>query len=227
MFIKELILNTDKLTELRFFYENVLEFPVNSPDENSISVHTKNSVLTFTTSVKDKYKDPFYHFAFNIPNNQFAQAKSWISERTDLIDLDGNDEFIFESWNARAVYFYDPAGNILEFIARNNLDNSSLEKFSSKSILSISEIGMPVRDVEMIFNEIRRELKIPLFSGNKKSFCAGGDDNGLIIVVPEKRIWYPELNEASIFPVTVIIEAGVQKEMKFEDLPYKIISGSK
>lgn len=224
MFIKEIILNTGKLKELKEFYGSVLGLPVSSENENSISIQTINSVLTFIANNKEIYKNPFYHFAFNIPNNQFAQAKSWISERVKLIESDGEDEFVFESWNARAMYFYDPAGNILEFIARYDLDNSSSEKFSAKSILNISEIGMPVPDVEIFFNEISAEFKIPLFSGDKKSFCAFGDDNGLMIVVPEKRIWYPELNEAGIFPVTVIIESSIEKEIKFEELPYKIIS---
>jgi catechol-2,3-dioxygenase len=226
MFINEVILNTGKSNELKNFYGKIMELPVSITGENTISIQTINSTLTFTEANDNNYKDAFYHFAFNIPSNKFKEAKEWISERTDLIESEGENEFDFESWNARAMYFYDPAGNILEFIARKNLNNSSNEKFSSKSILSISEIGMPVYDVEKYYTEINTKLNIPLFSGDKKSFAAIGDDNGLMIVVPEKRIWYPNLNEAGIFPVTLIIESGVQKDIQFDELPYGIISES-
>jgi catechol-2,3-dioxygenase len=226
MFIKEVILNTGKSNELKNFYGKIMELPVSITGENTISIQTINSTLTFTEANDNSNRDAFYHFAFNIPNNQFKEAKAWLSERLDLIKDDGIDEFDFESWNARAMYFYDPAGNILEFIARKNLNNSSKEKFSSKSILSISEIGMPVYDVEKYYTEINKKLNIPLFSGDKKSFAAIGDDNGLMIVVPEKRIWYPNLTEAGIFPVTLIIESGVQKDIQFDELPYGIFSES-
>lgn len=226
MFIKEVILNTGKLDELKNFYGEVIELPVSITGENTISVQTINSTLTFTEANDNNYKDAFYHFAFNIPNNKYAEAKAWISERVSLIKSDGEDEFIFESWNARAMYFYDPAGNILEFIARKNLNNSANEKFSTKSILSISEIGMPVYEVEKFYTEIDTKLNIPMFSGDKKSFAAIGDDNGLMIVVPEKRIWYPNLTEAGIFPVTVIIDSGTKKDIQFKELPYRIVSES-
>ncbi|MCB0727247.1 MAG: VOC family protein [Ignavibacteriae bacterium] len=226
MFINEVILITDKLDELKEFYGSILGLPVRSENENSVSVRTINSVLTFTANNTDLYKNPFYHFAFNIPNNKFIEAKAWISERVNLIESGGENEFEFASWNARALYFYDPAGNILEFIARYDLDNSASGNFTGKNILNISEIGLPVRNVEMFFNKVTAEFGLPLFSGDKKNFCAVGDDNGLMIIVPEKRTWYPNLPEAGIFPVTVIIESGIKKDIQFQDLPYKIISES-
>ena len=48
----------------------------------------------------------------------------------------------FENWNANAVYFYDNNGNILEFIARHDLQNNQFTPFNSESILNISEIGI-------------------------------------------------------------------------------------
>ncbi|HYF62632.1 MAG TPA: hypothetical protein VD886_07445, partial [Herpetosiphonaceae bacterium] len=63
-----------------------------------------------------------YHFAFNIPANQFAAAAAWARPRLDLIaDADGADTFHFASWDAHALYFADPDGNIVELIARHGL----------------------------------------------------------------------------------------------------------
>lgn len=227
MLIKEIILETVCLPEIKDFYINKFGLNVRVESENFISLNVGTSVLTFKQVTSDV--KPFYHFAFNIPENQFSEAKKWIKEERgiSLIGLNGEDEFDFSSWNARAFYFYDPAGNIIEFIVRHRLKNASAEKFSQKSILSISEIGMPVRDVGGYFDELSKEFGLPEFSGDRKSFSVSGDDNGLIIIVPEKRIWYPECCEAKIFPVTVYIEPdlkNIKKEKQFSELPYKIIS---
>jgi hypothetical protein len=50
-------------------------------------------------------------------------------------------------------YFYDNNGNILlEFTARNDLDNATQNQFDGKSILSvISEIGLVSKNVRLYF----------------------------------------------------------------------------
>jgi hypothetical protein len=42
----------------------------------------------------------------------------------------------------RSLLFYDNNGNVLEFIARYNLDTESDKKFDGNSIVSVSEIGL-------------------------------------------------------------------------------------
>jgi hypothetical protein len=76
--------------------------------------------------------DGAYHFAFNIPENQIRSAKEWLMPRTVLLkDEQGNDYFQHSGWNSEAVYFKDPAGNILEFIARHDLSNAVDGDFDS------------------------------------------------------------------------------------------------
>ncbi len=104
------------------------------------------SVLHFTRAVGNE--SPKYHFAFNIAPNLFKQAKIWLSENVALLrGKQGQDEFDFSSWNARGMYFYDPASNIGELIARSDLSPTRETTFDPGSILSISEIGVPVEDV--------------------------------------------------------------------------------
>jgi len=222
MKIREIILFTNLLNEQRSFYSDILELEIISSDNESFSVKAGASVITFKAASGDD--NPQYHFAFNIPENQLAATKEWALKRFELITLDGEDEFNFESWNAHSVYFYDPAGNIVEFIARHNLRNRSDEAFSGKSILSVSEIGLPVKNVKEFFDKISSELKIPLFSGDEKNFAAMGDDEGLFIIVPEDRRWFPDCYDSKIFPVKVKIECGIITTIQFEDLPYLIES---
>ncbi len=223
MIIKEIILSTSKLNELKYFYAVTLGLELKNDDENSLTVKAGDSLLTFNrSSVINK---PVYHFAFNIPENKFRQSKDWISKRVELIKLDGEDEFDFTSWNAHSIYFYDAAGNILEFIARHNLSNKTSEAFSAESILNISEIGLPVNDVNNFYSEVKMKFNIPVFSGDQKTFCTAGDDNGLFIIVKKGRKWFPDCGTAEIFPATVKIKSDKQKEPEFENLSYKIISG--
>lgn len=222
MFIKEVILLTDKLAELKSFYSQTLELELISESETSFTVKTSDSYLTFQNSIQ--IKNPFYHFAFNIPENRFKEAKEWCLQRVGLIKLDGEDEFDFKSWNAHSVYFYDSAGNIIELIARHNLKNSSEKKFTGGSLLNISEVGLPVHDVKSFFDNVNMNFNIPDFSGDLKTFTAAGDDNGLFIIVNDGRKWFPDCPDAKIFPTTVKIISNIEKEIEFDNLPYKIIS---
>jgi catechol 2,3-dioxygenase-like lactoylglutathione lyase family enzyme len=224
MVIKEIVLQTGFPDELQKFYADTLGLNLKYKDDDSFDVQFGDSVLKFT-KVPGKNK-PFYHFAFNIPENQFKEAKEWAKQRVDLIKLDGEDEFDFKSWNAHSIYFYDPSGNILELIARNNLSNKSSEQFSGKSFLNISEIGLPVYDIENFYFEVNRNFDIPIFSGDTKNFCAAGDDEGLFIIVNNGRKWFPDCPDAEIFPTAVKIKSYFRKEIEFENLPYKIISVS-
>ena len=148
-------------------------------------------------------------------------------QKFNLINFNGQNEFDFKSWNAEAIYFFDPSGNILEFIARHSLNNKTENDFSGNNILSVSEIGMPVHDVKNFYDRINEVFKTPVFSGDMKSFTAAGDDKGLFIIVPEKRNWYPGCSEAGIFPIKVKIVSDFDGDLKFNDLPYQISSSNK
>ncbi|WP_085505155.1 hypothetical protein [Thalassobacillus devorans] len=57
---------------------------------------------------------------------------------------EGEDEADFSHIQAHSLYFYDPAGNVVEFISRHSTAEKSEEPFSSKSILNISEMSLTV-----------------------------------------------------------------------------------
>ncbi|MBX3064156.1 MAG: VOC family protein [Anaerolineae bacterium] len=173
------------------FYAQQLGLPISASTPDHIGFKVGDSQLHFFRE-HDRQRTR-YHFAFNIPENQLAEAKAWIAERTPLIsDAGGKDEFDFPNWNAHSIYFSDPFGNILEVIARHDLKNGSTTAFSSRSLLSISEIGLPCEDVPAQVDQLRQQLQIGIFrNSNSAEFAAIGTDEGLAIIVKQGREWYP------------------------------------
>lgn len=208
MHIRELHLQTADLAQLASFYEKTLGFTVRwndaDDDDEAIEITIGASLLRFTPGGAHRY-----HFAFNIPENQFEAAKKWIKERVQLIPMtDGAESIHFESWVAHSLYFYDSAGNILEFIARHRLQNASDTPFSPESLLSISEIGMGVPAVKDAVYEIGAAFDVPVFDGlDNEDFTAMGNDEGLFIVVTAGREWFPNTSvPAGNNPMTVVID---------------------
>ena len=208
---------------LKTFYVQTLGLGLLKEDTNSFTVAVGITKLTFIRADEQTEK-PFYHFALNINENKFKLAKAYLSERITLLKDGSEDEFEFTDWNAHAVYFYDPAGNIVEFIARHNIKSNriSSNEFTTDDILSVSEVGLPVPDVASVVPLLQEDMNLPLWRGDLSTFQPVGDEQGLFIIVAIDRVWLPTSDKASIFPVTVKIKDNVKK-YKFPNLPYNIM----
>jgi hypothetical protein len=56
-------------------------------------------------------------------------------------------------------------------------------------LLNVSEIGLPVRDVGRAVETLRKELRAEPYGTSTDEFAAVGDEEGLIILVKEGRVW--------------------------------------
>jgi len=203
------------------YYANVLGLPV-SGSSIELKVQVGETELVFTQS--DARFDGAYHFAFNIPENQFDAAKEWIVSRQPLLrDVEGKDEFKSKTWNSDSVYFKDAAGNVLEFIARHTMQNAVDVPFSEHQILNISEIGLPSENVIGFAEGFCAQLSISVFKQEpNENFTPIGDDNGLFIIPIKDRIWIPNSGvPARLLPVKVRVEVG-GKHWKVRGVPYEI-----
>lgn len=191
MKLKHIQIQSNNIQQTTIFYQDVLELPIIEKKTNSISIQAGNSVLEFVENAAFK---SIYHLAFNIPENKLEEAIQWCKSKVDLIVIEDQNVITnFENWNANAVYFYDNNGNLLEFIARHDLENSKTESFSSKSILNISEIGIVNENPLELGNQLIEKYGLEFFTKNTNSelFAAIGDDEGLLIMVKPNRNWYP------------------------------------
>ncbi|RXY99650.1 VOC family protein [Fictibacillus sp. S7] len=220
MKIKEVILRTCCMEDQKNFYHDVLGLPLlKSRLPGSLRIAAGDSVLTFLEGTEESY----YHFAFTVPDNQFSQAKKWASALVPLNTVEDKDEIYFTNWDAHACYFYDPAGNIVELIARHTLNNGTEHPFTSRDILNISEIGMPVDNVKQAADHLKKELNLNIYHNDSASFAPLGDADGLLILSDKKRNWLGSGKKANIYPAEIILEEGRMKT-SLNGYPYTLMS---
>jgi catechol-2,3-dioxygenase len=217
--ILELRLNTYRLDDMQAFYVNMLDLPLVQRDADHLIVQAGRTRLVFAGA----QSECSYHFAFNIPENQFAEAKTWLSQRTSLLKFQGNDEIHWTAWNAHALYFYDPAGNVLELIARHSLPNGSQSPFSGRSLCEVSEIGLAVENVEQAVATLQAQLGLGVWdAGDGQTFTALGDELGLLILVKRGRAWFPTTDRAADFcPVALTARGRTTGDYQLEGTPYQ------
>lgn len=222
MIIKRLELFTPNLIHQRDFYASILELPVQL-DGNSLYVLAGKTELVFK---EQNNFDGAYHFCYNIPENKFAECKAWTSHKTPLLkDSKGNDEFTGGAWNSSSIYFKDSAGNVLEFIARHDQKNAADGAFHSEHILQVSEIGLPSTDVISFAKDLCSTLGIDVYRQEfNETFTPIGDEDGLLILAVENRIWYPNSGApAKLLGVQVDLEVN-GKNFQVSGMPYQITS---
>jgi hypothetical protein len=215
-----LTLQSHRLEELQQFYQKNLELPIGTTRTDGFSLRTGPSTIQWKPA--DASTTPFYHFAWNIPENQFADAKAWLSQRTPLLrdNLTGKDEVHFAAWNAQAVYFRDPAGNIGELIARHTLKNRSTKPFSVESLQCVSEIGLVTDQVQQVSNDVQKKLNWSK-SGAELSFV--GDAMGYLIIAPIGRPWLPDRQQkAAAAPVVVQVNQPLAEPITWAKQPFTI-----
>lgn len=203
MKISELKLFTSNIEQQKEFYTQTLGLNLLNDNINSFSAKVGSSILTFIEGKENSC----YHFAINIPSNQIKESLNWIKERVEVLKFEDQEIANFSNWNSEAIYFYDYDKNIVEFIARKNLYIDSHENFTEKSLLQISEIGMPVDDVLKTFENLNWNFNLKKYDGDYERFCAMGDENGLFVVVNyNEKKWFPQMDEARPFPFEIIFE---------------------
>ncbi|RNF39178.1 serine hydrolase [Planococcus salinus] len=203
---KKVTFYTNQLKEMKGFYEYQLGFRIVEEDETSFVLSIGESQLVF----QESDRAAVYHYAFNIPGNQFTLAKSWASSRIELNRQEGMDEIFYANFNADAFYFQDPAGNVVEFIGRRNVDR--MGNFTVDSLLNISEVSITTPFVEEVGRQIE-DMEIPV-RGNKgidaKSLNFLGQGDAFIILVAPKRTWYFSKQKSETHPLSIEFTDGRQ-----------------
>lgn len=221
MQIKHITLHTTALAYQQVFYHQILGFPLVCSDTESFTLQAGDSTLTFRKSNDGAH---IHHFAFNIPSEQFEEAVEWAMERVDLLAYQGQSylDFSESSWDARALYFYDVGGNIVEFIGRRRYVPQYVpQQFSIRSIQCISEIGIASPNMPAMRQALRQRLQLEVFGYNHDEFTAIGGDEGLLILVTTGRVWLPTTHSVSgLYPIELELMGETAQDFTLDGLPY-------
>ncbi len=220
MDILSLRLPAPDLAAPRAFYETVLGLPIVAHTAELLTVAVGASTLTYVQ------RDDVVpcHVAFDIPRNKVVEARRWLGERTALLALDGQDVFHGDDWNATMMYFLDPAGHILELVARHTLPNDADGAFDERLILSISESGIVVDDVRLHVDALATALGLGPYHAQSSAFAPRGDEHGLLIVVQNGRHWFPTQTPARPCPVHAVVRCALDGQYDVPDAPYSFSS---
>lgn len=197
MKLHHVTLLADDVAALAEFYSWLPAFPTQNGE---LCLEVGRSVLEFRPSTG---VEGGVHFAIDVPVSHIDEIADWAEKELGLVsDSSGKTRFRFESWRANACYFLDPAGNIGEFIAREERNFPDSVRF-----VSLSEIGLVVDDVATTRSSLAR-LGMEPYGEPGEDFAAIGDPDGLFIVVKEGRGWYPNGIPARALPMLVEFEVA-------------------
>lgn len=241
------LLTAAPLEEMQRFYAEKLGLRLIDRQAAEISFAAGSSRLTFVKARPEQIRDdggrgdgaPFYHFAFNIPQNKIRAARDWQARRTALVPTPSHmqdsafppDVRHFRSWNSHAVFFFDPAFNIVEYIARHDLrnDRPDATSFSSEDLLFLSEIGFVVDFDEQgpVVEALEKSIGLAAYPRGSSPRWAMGDENGLLLCLGRKGELWGE-NTATpvkwdVFPTEATINRPLARPLDLPGLPYRVL----
>jgi catechol 2,3-dioxygenase-like lactoylglutathione lyase family enzyme len=189
------LLTAVPLAAMRDFYHRRLGLRVVEDLPQRLTFAAGETSLTFLPAAGAD-DQPFYHFAFNIPENKIEAAWQWQKERTPLLPIpprlrDGkypDDVVNYAHWNAHSVFFFDPAGNVVEYIARHDLENGAAGEFGAADILYASEIAFVTDDVPRLAEQVKEIASVSQYRGGDENFMALGDERGLLLIMKRGRV---------------------------------------
>lgn len=203
--LNKILIYTNKIAEVKAFYVDDLGFDLIKDEHDYFSISVGPSDLTFVYS--DTLTNPYYHFAFDIPPEMFAEIKDWLRQRVELLTEEGQDEIYFSGFDAKSVYFYDPAQNIVEFMARNEHRNKTQANyFAVQEILGISEIGLVINDLEHSMRTLKKYNYSNIanyIDEDSLNFIFNNNESNYLLLTKADRRWLFSDKLAKILPITV------------------------
>jgi len=205
MKIKKLTILTNQLQEGKDFFTKTLGLKVYEENDDMFCIQIGWSKLEFKKS-----DIPFlYHYCFLIPSNRLPDALAWMENRVNILEIENGQRTVnFTEWNADSFYFYDGSGNLAEFIAHHDLENTSNKKFEITDILGINEIGIGTDDVSGVNSFLEETCQTEFWKGDLDRFGTNGSPKGRFLITNynKKETWFPTQIRIKPSPFEVEIE---------------------
>jgi catechol-2,3-dioxygenase len=236
------LLSGAPISVMKAFYGKTLDLAILEERADRLTIQAGDTRITFVNSSDTvdgrpfdsaQGRPPFYHFAFNIPENKILKALEWQKARTPMLFIPESNRAAgyppevvdYSHWNAHSIFFLDPAGNVVEYIARHDLKNADSNPFSWTDILYASEIGLIVDDVAATAARLTDVASVPQYRGGSDQFMAMGDEYGLLLVMKRGRIidfTSDPHNGVRVYRTAVTVRGPKPTKYQFADYPYQL-----
>jgi hypothetical protein len=229
------------LDALERFYRGAIGLEILHRTRESITLAAGGTELTFVADGEGEApadrSGPHYHFAFNIPPHKLRAARAWQLERTPLVPprpglVDPGwpeDVWSFRHWNARSIFFFDPAFNIVEYIARSELESEGdPASFSAADVLYASEIGFVFDGpgTARAARSLHERLGLAAYPAGTEPWWAMGDALGLVLCLSRKgQVWgetSPTPVRWGVYPTEATISGSKPGVHEIEGGPYRL-----
>ncbi|MEC5425253.1 hypothetical protein QGM71_17345 [Virgibacillus sp. C22-A2] len=201
---KSVLFYTNKLKPMKRFYANVLELDITDSGSEYFTVNVGETDITFQHSETPS----FYHFAINTPGNQFIIMKEWIESKLTLNLSGGVDKIYYQSLGADSIYFEDPAGNLIELIARRNRD--LFGPLTKEAFFDVSEVAVTTPYLSQVGEELQ-DIGVPLRHGtevepDEANYLGRGDS--FVVLVPPAWKWEFAKRKTETHPLEITFQDG-------------------
>ncbi|MFD1885882.1 hypothetical protein [Paenibacillus wenxiniae] len=205
--IKQLTLYTAPFHRMLEFYTKVLGEDHVHQQADAFTITLKESQIQFRTAAGET--NPFYHVAINIAANHFQAAKTWLSRFGELLTENGSDQAYFKFLDAYSCYIEDPAGNIIELIARQQAAPVLDVPFSPAQLLSIGEINITTHDVQQAALLLKQaSLPVELDQMETTGLNFVGEQDMFLLLGPVGRRWFFSKQVSVIYPLHIEWSTG-------------------
>jgi catechol-2,3-dioxygenase len=222
------------MAAMKAFYGKTLDLRLLDVKDTSFAVEAGESRITFISSTETAGgRAPFYHFAFNIPENKILKALEWQAARTPLLPIPERNRAAgyppevvdYSHWNAHSIFFLDPAGNVVEYIARHDLKNGDTGSFGWPDILYVSELALVVDEVPAMAETVKKAAVLTQYQGGDSDFTALGDEYGLLLLMKKGRVVDFTGNAANgvrVYPTSVNVRGAKAAAHQLAPYPYRL-----
>ena len=211
------------------FYGGTLGLEVARVGDGSLEVRLRDSTVRFRPAAAGAA--PRYHFAINVPPGSIARAAGWVAERHEPLAFHGDPDeeegatIVHTARGTPAVYFLDPAGNVVELIANVRLGDpgdSLGSAFGPGDLLAVAEIGIAAADPGATCAAVEEFFGQGALWGGAPGWLltALGDDHAVVIVAPLDRGWIPVALPARPAPTEIVAIGDEAGETTLAEGPY-------
>jgi hypothetical protein len=212
------------------FWRDVMGFPTDSVAPNSFRVNIGFNSITFinNSGAMDTSSSitPKYQFTIAIPSNQIENCYNWlidadstnpskVGERAKFwIDAEtGSVIYRRNQYNSQSIYIKDAGNNIVEILARHDLNNSEEGEFNRGMFLGVTEVGVVSRDLRKSAEKLKAAYGVEEVVGSSNSYKPLGGPTGLLKLNIEGKIWTPTENEIAVgYPLTIEVRKATPTE---------------